>query len=106
MTIIPFLPLGSEVLNSIVRIKLDKVGRRLEQNQSLEFVYDDKVVEQITARCQDRESGARNIDHIVNKTLLPLISTEILSHIGEEKSFSKLQLEIDDKGEFNVELIA
>jgi type VI secretion system protein VasG len=104
MTIIPFLPLGAEVLNSIVRIKLDKVGRRLQQNQSLEFHYDDKVVEQITARCHDRESGARNIDHIVNKTLLPLISTEILSHIGSEKSFSKLQLSIDDNGEFGVEM--
>ena len=71
-----------------------------------DVVVNDQVVDQITARCQDRESGARNIDHIVNKTLLPLISTEILSQIGAENSFNQLQLSIDDQGEFNVELIA
>jgi len=34
--------------------------------------------EQIVARCTEVETGARNIDHIVNKTLLPQIATEIL----------------------------
>jgi len=102
MTVIPFLPLNSEVLNSIVKIKLDKIGKRLQQNQSLDFDYDDRVIEQITARCSDIESGARNIDHIVNKTLLPLISSRILKHIGDEKAFSSLQLSINDNSEFDV----
>ena len=104
MTIIPFFPLKGEVLNSIVKLKLDKVGKRLKQNQALEFEYDDKVVDQIASRCKDIESGARNIDHIVNKTLLPLISTQILSNIGDEKEFSSLQLSIDDKGGFDAQL--
>ena len=104
MTIIPFFPLKGEVLNSIVRLKLDKVGKRLKQNQALDFDYDDTVVEQIAARCKDIESGARNIDHIVNKTLLPLISTQILSNIGEETEFTNLQLRINDKSEFDAQL--
>ncbi|MFT4607751.1 MAG: type VI secretion system protein VasG, partial [Chitinophagales bacterium] len=58
--------------------------------------------DQIAARCKDIESGARNIDHIVNKTLLPLISTQILSNIGNETEFTNLQLRISDKGEFEV----
>ena len=103
MTIVPFYPLKGEVLNSIVRLKLDKVGKRLK-NQALNFDYDDAVVEQIASRCKDIESGARNIDHIVNKTLLPLISTQILSNIGEETEFSDLQLRISDKGEFDARL--
>lgn len=104
MTIIPFFPLKGEVLNSIVRLKLDKVGKRLKQNQALNFDYDDTVVEQIASRCKDIESGARNIDHIVNKTLLPLISTQILSNIGEETEFTNLQLRINDKSEFDAQL--
>ncbi len=104
MTIIPFFPLKGEVLSSIVRLKLDKVGKRLKQNQALNFDYDDTVVEQIAARCTDIESGARNIDHIVNKTLLPLISTRILSNIGEETEFTNLQLRINDSGEFDAQL--
>ncbi len=104
MTVIPFFPLKGEVLNSIVKLKLDKVGKRLKQNQALNFDYDDTVVEQIASRCKDIESGARNIDHIVNKTLLPLISTQILSNIGDETEFTDLQLRINDKGEFDAHL--
>tara|TARA_B110000027_G_C15880275_1_gene195096 strand:- start:97 stop:516 length:420 start_codon:yes stop_codon:yes gene_type:complete len=102
MTIIPFFPLKGEVLNSIVKLKLDKVGKRLKKNQALNFQYDETVVDQIAARCKDIESGARNIDHIVNKSLLPLISTYILSNIGNETEFANLKLHINDKLEFEV----
>jgi type VI secretion system protein VasG len=100
MTVVPFYPLKGVVLESIVRLKLDKVGKRLRESQSLEFEYNDDVVSQIAARCTDIESGARNIDHIINKTLLPIISTEILGNIGEETDYSRLQLEIGSDGEF------
>jgi len=103
MTIVPFLPIQGEVLNSIVKIKLDKVGKRLKQNQSLNFVFDDDVITQIANRCTDIESGARNIDHIVNKTLLPLISTEILTNIGDNTEYKDLNLSIGPKGEFVTE---
>lgn len=103
MTIVPFFPIQGEVLESIVKIKLDKVGKRLKQSQALNFKYDDEVIKQIADRCTDIESGARNIDHIVNRTLLPLISTEILISIGEENEFKDLQLSIGPKGEFVTE---
>jgi type VI secretion system protein VasG len=100
MTIVPFFPIQGEVLNSIVKIKLDQVGKRLKQNQALNLIYGDDVINQIADRCTDIESGARNIDHIVNKTLLPLISTEILTSIGDENEYADLQLSIGSKGEF------
>lgn len=103
MTIVPFFPIQGEVLKSIVKIKLNKVGKRLQQNQSLNFVFDNDVISQIANRCTDIESGARNIDHIVNKTLLPLISTEILTNIGDETEYKDLQLSIGPKGEFVTE---
>lgn len=103
MTIVPFYPIQGEVLNSIVEIKLNKVGKRLKQNQSLNFVYGEDVINQIADRCTDIESGARNIDHIVNKTLLPLISTEILTSIGDENEYKDLHLSIGPKGEFVTE---
>ena len=100
MTVVPFYPIQGEVLRSIVKIKLDKVGKRLKQSQALNFNYDDEVIAQIANRCTDIESGARNIDHIVNKTLLPIISTEILTNIGDENEYTNLQLGVGSKGEF------
>ena len=103
MTVVPFYPIQGEVLNSIVKIKLDKVGKRLKQSQSLDFKFDEEVINQIANRCTDIESGARNIDHIVNRTLLPLMSTKILTSIGDENEYTSLQLSIGSKGEFVTE---
>ncbi|HET7921786.1 MAG TPA: type VI secretion system ATPase TssH [Gammaproteobacteria bacterium] len=100
MKIVPFYPITGDNLKSIIRMKLDKVGKRLKQNQGLVFSYTDKVVEQIAARCTDVESGARNIDHIVNGALLPLLATRILEQIGDEQGFATLALDMDAHGEF------
>ena len=102
ITVIPFYPIKGDVLKGIVRMKLDKVGKRLKQNQKLELIYGDEVIDQIASRCTDVDSGARNIDHIVNKSLLPKISTEILSKIGDENDYSKLNLSVDDNSQFSV----
>ena len=100
MQVVPFYPIKGDVLKSIIRSKLDKVGKRLRVSQKLQFEYDDKVVDQIAGRCDDPESGARNIDHIVNRTLLPLISTEILENLGEGNEYRRLELTIGEHGEF------
>ena len=100
MKIVPFLPLLGDTLSQIVRIKLDKVGKRLKANQGIAFKYTDKVADQIVARCTEVESGARNIDHIINGALLPLLATRILEQIGSEAGFSAIDLDMDAKGEF------
>jgi len=100
MNIVPFYPIKGEVLKDIIKIKLNKVGKRLKQQQAMDFEYDDSVIDQIANRCTDVESGARNIDHIVNKTLLPIISTQILQNIGNKDEYVRLMLTIGSKGEF------
>lgn len=103
MVVIPFYPLNQDVMKDIVRVKLDKVARRLETNQGLTFAYSDDVVDQIASRCTDVESGARNIDHILNKTLLPQIATEIIQQIGGENQYSHLHVSLAENGAFSSE---
>ena len=100
MQIVPFYPLRSDALGGIVRLKLNKVGARLQASQKMRFEYTDAVVEQITKRCTEVETGARNIDHIINRTLLPEISTEILQRLGDEQQSSALKVDIAGDGSF------
>jgi len=100
MQIVPFYPLRSDALGGIVRLKLNKVGARLRASQKMRFEYTDAVVEQITQRCTEVETGARNIDHIINRTLLPEISTEILQRLGDEQQSSALKVGIAEDGSF------
>jgi len=100
MTIVPFFPLFGPVMEDIVRIKLKRVAKRLMTSQKMSLGYSDDVVAQIAARCTEVETGARNIDHIINKTLLPEISTEILSRMGEENDDKRLDIDLAEDGSF------
>src|SRR5262249_17199772 len=79
MTVAPYYPLGSHALEEITRLKLDKIARRLLTSHKLTLNYSDAAVKQIAARCSDVETGARNVDYILNMTVLPELSKEILT---------------------------
>jgi len=100
MQIVPFYPISADVMGDIVRIKLDKIVRRLADSQKLVMSYDDGVVEAIAMRCTEVETGARNIDHILNGTLLPMIATDVLEKMGDEEAYTELKLSLNEAGEF------
>ncbi|WP_026375738.1 type VI secretion system ATPase TssH [Aestuariibacter salexigens] len=100
MKIVPFYPIGQDVMGDIVKLKLNKVKGRLKDSQNLELVYGDDVIEAIAARCTEVETGARNVDHIINGALLPMIATDILEKMEDEQEFSTLTLSMTDDGEF------
>jgi type VI secretion system protein VasG len=79
---IPYYPLSDSVLGRIIRLQLDRIVARIRRNHDAEFAYDEDVVKLIAARCTEPESGGRMIDAIVTNTLLPSISSELLSRIA------------------------
>ncbi len=103
MEVVPFFPIKPDVMKEIVGLKLNQLGKRLYDSQRIEFQHDPKVVDQIAQRCTEVETGARNIDYIVNKTLLPRISTEILQRMAEENMPNVLRIGIAQDGDFSYE---
>jgi type VI secretion system protein VasG len=96
---IPYYPLSSEMLGGIVRLHLDRIGRRIRENHDASFGYDDAVVAHIVSKCNDPDSGGRMIDNIITNTLLPALSREFLkrSLAKEEPKEAKVTIE---NGEF------
>ena len=83
---IPYYPLSSKVLAGIIRLQLDRIGRRIRENHAAAFLYDDAVVDHISAQCNDPDSGGRMIDNIITNTLLPALSREFLKRaLAKEK---------------------
>jgi type VI secretion system protein VasG len=97
---VPFLPLDSEVLKRIVMMKLMKLGKRLMEKHKLAFAVAPEVVRDIVMLCTTSQSGARNIDTIIDQKLMPLISGDLLQHMADEKVFTHLFLYSDDKTGF------
>jgi len=100
MTVVPFLGLGPAALGPIVRLKLERVARTLAASSSLALGFDDAVVERITARCTEVETGARNIDAILNGSVLPGLAREILARLGAGGLPPRARLQADAGGGF------
>lgn len=103
MTVIPFLSLNDEAMKAITVLKLAKLQKRLQNNNKMVLTYDDKVVQQIVSRCTEVQSGARNIEHIINTKVLPTLSKEILSKMGEDTMPNSVHISVDKDGNFTIE---
>jgi type VI secretion system protein VasG len=75
---IPYYPLSGEMLAGIVRLQLDRIGRRIAENHRARFVTDQSAIDHIVSLCHDPDSGGRVIDNVITNTILPALSREIL----------------------------
>jgi type VI secretion system protein VasG len=91
---IPYFPLSGAMLGAIVRLQLDRIGRRIRDNHGAKFSYDDAVVGKIVSLCNDPDSGGRMVDNIVTNTLLPALSQQILGKAiaGQEIAEAKVAI--------------
>jgi type VI secretion system protein VasG len=103
MTIVPFFTLQGDFMKDIVKIKLDRLVARAMESHKIKLTYSDAVVDQIASRCNEVETGARNIDHILRGTILPQISTEIVSRLGKGDLPSELHLGLAADGTFTLQ---
>ncbi|HUT63695.1 MAG TPA: type VI secretion system ATPase TssH [Anaerolineae bacterium] len=102
MTIIPFYSLDKNAMKTIVELKLKNVQKTLMGNNKMVLSYSRAVVDQIAARCTEVETGARNIEYILNSNILPHLAQEILTHMTEEQMPSQVNLGVDKDGEFTI----
>jgi type VI secretion system protein VasG len=95
-TIIPYYPLEPDVLKTIVRLKVGKIRKRMEANHRAELVAGDEVIDAIADRCNEPDSGARNIDNILSGSLLPRISEAILERMAAGAEFRRAIVSVQD----------
>jgi type VI secretion system protein VasG len=100
MTVLPFFPLSPEVIRMITSIKLRKVGRLLDQSHGMSFEVRTEALDALAERCTDPESGARNIDHMIDQHIMPRVSQQILEQLSTGELPAQLVLGVDDQSEF------
>jgi type VI secretion system protein VasG len=97
--VIPYYPLSDAVMGDIVRLQLNRIKRRVEENHKVPFEYDDAVVKLVVSRCTESESGGRVIDALLTNTVLPRISSEYLTRLSEGRALRRVALSVAD-GQF------
>ncbi|GAB3054883.1 type VI secretion system ATPase TssH [Acinetobacter apis] len=96
MRIVPYFPLHDDLLVRIIHHKLNKIIQRLEQQYQTQVEYTDELIELLLSRCTEVDSGARNVDNILNASVLPALATEILIALSENRLPKVIRIDVKD----------
>ena len=100
LKVIPYFAITDTVLERIIRLKLDRIGARVAANHRARFSYDTRLVEAVLARCTEVDTGARNVDHILNGSLLPEIAENVLGRMAEGGAIESIKVSAAKNGDF------
>ncbi|HYZ34064.1 MAG TPA: type VI secretion system ATPase TssH, partial [Crenalkalicoccus sp.] len=103
-TVVTYYPLADDVMRMIVGLQLRRIARRVRESYGVAFEVEDSVPESIVARCREVESGARNIETILNRTLLPELSAQILARLADGAEIGAVRVGIGESGAFRYEI--
>ncbi|MCP1507119.1 type VI secretion system protein VasG [Pseudomonas marginalis] len=83
-----YRPLQADALQRIVAIKLAHVAKRLQRHYGLDCQVDTALNEALVAACLLPDTGARNIDSLLNQQILPVLSQQLLQRqAARQKTF-------------------
>ncbi len=100
LVIVPYFPVRDEALKLIVRLKLGKIQRRIQETHRIALTHDEALIDEVAKRCTEVESGARNVDNILTNTLLPQISRQILERLAERQKLEPIHVTVGADGVF------
>ena len=101
---VPYYPITDDIMRQIIVLQLGRIRARLAEHNRAQFSYDEALVTAIASRCTEVESGARAVDHILTRTLLPEISREFLARMAEGQTIAKVHVTVDSTAGFRYEI--
>lgn len=84
--------LGEVAMRQIVDIKLRQVAQRLQRHYGLACHIDAGLSELLVVSCLLPDTGARNIDSLLNQQILPVLSQQLLQRQAQQQMPSALTL--------------
>ena len=97
MTVVPFTPIGRDVMAEIARLKLGSLKERIAHNHKVEVVFDDSLVDELVERSTAAEVGGRNVEHVLRGSLMPVLSRAILEKMAVGEVLRAVKLRYGDE---------
>jgi type VI secretion system protein VasG len=93
-----YWPLSSYAMTTIVRMKLAKVAQRIQRKFNVPLICGDALIGELVRACQLPDSGARNIDSLLDQQILPVLSRELLLRVSQAQALHAVRLSYSDDG--------
>ncbi|MFN3415949.1 MAG: type VI secretion system ATPase TssH [Caldimonas sp.] len=100
LKVVPFYPLSDDVLERVIRLKLDRIVERFKARHGASFEYDDDLVEAVLSRCTEVDTGARKVDHLLGGSLLPELAQMVLARLAEGQPVVRVKATVGKEGQF------
>lgn len=92
-----YRPLAEAAMRTIVEMKLAQVSKRLHRHYGLTTQIDESLYDALTAACLLPDTGARNVDSLLNQQILPVLSQQLLMHMAAKQKPHSLTLGWDEE---------
>jgi type VI secretion system protein VasG len=102
MNTIPYFNLKDESLKDITKLKLKTIEKQLKKKE-MNFEIDDRFLDYVVSLSNTVDTGARNIDLIINTNLMPKLSKYILKASLDNEKISSLLVSINENNEILIE---
>lgn len=80
-----YRPLAEAAMRTIVEMKLSQVSKRLHRHYGLITHIDESLFDVLTSACLLPDTGARNVDSLLNQQILPVLSQQLLKHMAAKQ---------------------
>ncbi len=98
MRVLIYKPLPAEVMSDIVALKLKGYANRLLDKRNLVFEWDDELQQTILGLCDHAENGARMVDQVIDRWIIPSIAEESLQRMVVNTPLEKVIAHVADGG--------
>jgi type VI secretion system protein VasG len=92
-----YRPLARDAMRIIVEMKLSQVSQRLQGHYGLNVSIDESLYDALTAACLLPDTGARNVDSLLNQQILPVLSQQLLQYLAASQRPKALLLGWDEE---------
>ena len=96
VVIVPYLPLGTDDMRKICRLALERIRKNVADQYKATLTVSDAVVEQLVAWNNNPLVGARAIEQLVNRNLLPRLSVDCLKRLTEKLPINHIDVSLQD----------
>ncbi|OOF71025.1 type VI secretion system ATPase TssH [Rodentibacter caecimuris] len=103
MQIVQYHYLTTDIMQRIVKAKLEKLEKLVSQRYKAEFVIAPNILSHIEQQCEADANGARLVDAVLEGQLLPPLSLALLQHIANGEKITKIALNFEN-GEYQVSI--
>ncbi|GAB1584252.1 hypothetical protein PPNSA23_41950 [Phyllobacterium phragmitis] len=94
-TILPFMPLNKDALSKIVDIQLGRIIDRVRVSYGTELVLSTQAKDALVARAKASEMGARTIESMIARDLLPVLSAFFLDSLATSQTHRIVEIGFD-----------